>query len=123
MAKWLDGDETFRDEGKIKASFDEYPKKRIYYFEGSPSHMLLARSASIVYEKERSGFDIIKRFSIMKTLSSPEEEFYFFNSVVNSKINFRRFHEGIFEFECIFCEGWHKAILLNEIMYEEESKD
>eukprot|EP00112_Aurelia_sp_Birch-Aquarium-sp1_P003800 Seg143.3 transcript_id=Seg143.3/GoldUCD/mRNA.D3Y31 product="hypothetical protein" protein_id=Seg143.3/GoldUCD/D3Y31 len=59
LAKWLEGAEKICDEGKMKAHFDEYPKKRIYYFEAAPSHMLLARNASLVYDKERSGFEIV----------------------------------------------------------------
>ena len=118
VAKWLSNQKTFLDWTVL----DEYPKRRIYQFEASPSHIYTANLSTLVYDKSKTGFELAKRFVIMKTVSSYEEEFYFGKALMNSSINFRRFEEGTYEFDCLFCGKWHRVILLYDLMTEDEVK-
>lgn len=119
VAKWLDGQERFGV--GIEEEYLEYPKKCVLHVESSVSHLYEARRLIPVFDNNRASFRLTKRFSLCKTYSSREEEFYFRKSLFSCEMFFSRFKEGVIEFCCKFCQKWHTALLVYQIMFEEES--
>eukprot|EP00112_Aurelia_sp_Birch-Aquarium-sp1_P001190 Seg1121.33 transcript_id=Seg1121.33/GoldUCD/mRNA.D3Y31 product="hypothetical protein" protein_id=Seg1121.33/GoldUCD/D3Y31 len=119
VAKWLDGQERFGV--GIEEEYLEYPKKCVLHVESSVSHLYEARRLIPVFHNNHASFRLTKRFSLCKTYSSREEEFFFRKSLFSCEMFFSRFKEGVIEFCCKFCQKWHTALLVYQIMFEEES--
>ena len=110
VKKWLNGKETFLLD-------DEYPKWRVIRLECFPSDAFLARSMTPFFDQ---GFELVERFTVVKKLSSVQEEFYLWKVIQKSEIAFSRFKEGVYEFSCPFCEKFHSAFLVNKLYFERQ---
>ncbi|XP_065069967.1 uncharacterized protein LOC135694979 isoform X2 [Rhopilema esculentum] len=94
----------------------EYPKEVFISFETEPTKEFLG-TGDTFYSDIESGFNVVTITTIQKELSSPAEEFYFFQSFKDSHINFKLFDKKVFGFICKYCNLIHTTRLLSHQLF------
>eukprot|EP00794_Sanderia_malayensis_P010673 gene10673-11806_t len=102
---------------------DQYPAHRVYHLECDPRGIFQSRDEKLVYHEGYLSLNLRQMFAIQKKIHSREEEYYFLKAVTSPGFSNSRFHKGIYEFECCFCEKIHQTWLLYSHVYEPDKLD